>query len=404
MAQLLPDYVISKTSATNMLTFTIDNNRYFITQAQMYDAMKNAAGMTKKDDNKIVMEQGLNYNFQITVGKTQILNVTAVVEPWVDVTSANFNPSNARITLDGIYDSHSGEASTGFALYRLLDESSDISDTYVGTDWDGDYTDKATLTDKGNGNWDTDWYFESNKSYYHFRTVNDGTTVVTSADKDYFVIGAGPVASTDPHWGAPMTQEPVYNVTNGYDNALSSAIGASSANINITDQRMMSKVVVNLQTTDGSDKVTLAGSQVFITKIHTQGQVQMGNGLVTPTGDTGQSEMTSNAAGTRFDYAVVPQALVRNSGASDNDYVGITIRTGDNNQYYIVKKLSEEIIATDVTNEKNQDKDAAIVRWYPGHTYTYTFTLRKAGIDKVTCTVQGWVDITADNKDISLED
>lgn len=403
MAQILPDYVISKTSTTNLLTFTIDDNRYFITQAQMYDALKDATGMSKKDDDKIEMEQGLNYNFQITVNKTGISNVTAVVEPWVTVTSANFDPSNARITLDGIYDSQSGENSTGFALYRLLDESPEISDTYVGKNWDGDYNDKATLTGKGNGNWDTDWYFESNKAYYHFRTVNDGTPIVTSAEKDYFVINAGPSTSTDPHWGATMVSEPVYDVTDGYDANLSSAIGASNATIKITDQHMMSNVIVNLQTTDGADQVTLAGSKIYITKVHTQGQVQMGNGLVTPTGDTGQSEMTGNDTGTKFTYTVVPQGLVRNGGATDDDYVGITIVTGDNNQYYIVKKLSE-IVATDVDNEKNQTKGQAITRWYPGHTYEYTFTLKKAGIDKVTCTVQGWVNITADNKDISLED
>ena len=42
MAQILPDYEISKTSVTNLLSFTIDNNTYYITQAQMYDALKNA--------------------------------------------------------------------------------------------------------------------------------------------------------------------------------------------------------------------------------------------------------------------------------------------------------------------------------------------------------------------------
>ena len=399
MAQILPDYEISKTSVTNLLSFTIDNNTYYITQAQMYDALKNAV---TNDGTKITMAQGSNYIFQITVNKTQIANVTAVVEPWVEVTSANSNPSNARITLNSIYDSQSGESSTNFDLYRLLDQSPEISDTYEGKNWDGNYTDKASsLTDNGNGGWDTDWYFESNKSYYHFRMVNENTTIETSDAKDYFVITAGDADLTDPHWGAPMTQEPVYDTANGYEDALSPAIGATKSNINITDQHMMSKVIVKLQTTDGADQVNFAGSKVYITQIHTKGQVQMGNGLVTPTGTPGQLEMVGNAAGTQFTYAVVPQGLVR--GSNDDDYVGITIVTGDNNQYYIVKKLSE-ILATTVTNEKNQTQGAAIERWYPGHTYEYTFTLKKAKIDKITCTVQGWVNIVADNKEISLED
>ncbi len=399
MAQILPDYEISKTSVTNLLSFTIDNNTYYITQAQMYDALKNAV---TNDGTKITMAQGSNYIFQITVNKTQIANVTAVVEPWVDVTSAVWEPSNARITLNSIYDSQSGESSTNFDLYRLLDESPTISDSYVGKNWGGDYTDKASsLTVNGNGGWDTDWYFDNNKSYYHFRTVNKDTAVVTSADQDYFEIHAGPEGSTDPHWGAPMTQEPVYDVAKGYEDALSPAIGATKSNINITDQHMLSKVIVNLQTTDGADQVDFTGSKVYITQIHKEGQVQMGNGLITPTGTPGQLTMDGNAAGTQFTYAVVPQALVR--GSNDDDYVGITIVTGDNNQYYIVKKLSE-IVATSVDNEKNQAQGAAITRWYPGHTYEYTFTLKKAAIDKVTCTVQGWVNVVADNKEISLED
>ena len=399
MAQILPDYEISKTSVTNLLSFTIDNNTYYITQAQMYDALKNAV---TNDGTKITMAQGSNYIFQITVNKTQIANVTAVVEPWVDVTSAVWEPSNARITLNSIYDSQSGDPSTDFNLYRLLDESPTISDSYVGKNWDGNYTDKASsLTGNGNGGWDTDWYFESNKSYYHFRTVNENTTVETTPAKDYFEITAGSVANTDPHWGAPMTQEPVYDIAKGYEDALSPAIGATSDTINITDQHMMSKVIINLQTTTGDDKVDFTGSQVYITQIHTEGQVQMGNGLITPTGTPGECKMEGNAAGNRFTYAVVPQALVR--GSNDDDYVGITIVTGDNNQYYIVKKLSE-IVATSVDNDKNQAQGAAITRWYPGHTYEYTFTLKKAAIDKITCTVQGWVNVVADNKEISLED
>ncbi len=405
MAQILPDYEISSTATTNMLTFIIDDNQYFITQAQMYDALKNATGITKKVNDKIIMEQGLNYNFQITVGKTDIINVTAVVEPWVNVDAENFNPSNARITLDGIYDSRSGEYSKDFTLYRLLDESSTITDNYVGKKWDGDYTDCATLHDNGDNSWSTDWYFESNKAYYHFRTVNEGTTIETSAAKDYFEITSGPVASTDFHWGAPMTTEPIYNVTNGYEATLSSAIGATKAKINITDQHMMSNIIIKLQTTTGSDKVTLDNSKVYITKLSNSAHVQMGNGLVIPTSTiTGEQEITpKDATGTEFSYAVVPQALVRGDNPTDDDYVGITIVTGDNNQYYIVKKLSE-IIAGTVTNQKNQTQGDAVIRWFPGHTYTYTFTLKKAGIDKITCTVQGWVNVTANNKDISLED
>ena len=401
-AQMLPDYVINKASTTNMLEFTIDDNKYFITQDQMFEALNKATKgkeyMTKLETDKVTMEQGVNYIFNITVGKTSIINVSATVVPFVEVEANVEDPSNARISLS-LY-SPTGEASTNFALYRALDESDVISDNYDSKKWGGNYGEKAALT-ADDSIWKTDWYFESNKTYYHFRIVNETTKIEedkTDAD-DYFDISSGSAASTDPHWGAPMKSEPIYDESKGYENTLAHAIGASSDLIKITDLHVMSNIKVKLQTTTGGDKVTLAGSKVYITKLYKSGKVFMGNGLVTPTGSTG--EVTMDGSSTEFTYAVVPQALVR--GTADDDYVGITIVTGDNNQYYIVKKLSE-ITAKTVDNEKNQKTGEAITRWFPGHTYTYTFTLKKSGIDKITCTVQGWVDVTAGNKDITLED
>ena len=142
--------------------------------------------------------------------------------------------------------------------------------------------------------------------------------------------------------------------------------------------------------------------------------MKMGNGLVTLTGELKTSDaFTKPTAGIddktdatydktgAFTYAVVPQALVRTSGT--NLYVGITIKTPDNNQYYVVKSLSN-IIATANGGSQNQTTNGNVDFWYPNHNYTYTFTLTKAGIKDVTCTVEKWVDVTAKNQDITLED
>ena len=170
----------------------------------------------------------------------------------------------------------------------------------------------------------------------------------------------------------------------------------------MTELHMMSNIKVLLKTTDGANKVNLDKAKVYITKFHSTAHVLMGNGLVTPTDDiTTEEKMT--AAGTEFTYAIVPQALVRSVTPTDDDYVGITIVTTDNNQYYIVKKLSE-IVASANGGSQNQTTNGKIDFWYPNHSYTYTFTLTKAGISSVTCTVEKWVDVTATNKDITLED
>ncbi len=105
-----------------------------------------------------------------------------------------------------------------------------------------------------------------------------------------------------------------------------------------------------------------------------------------------------------YTYAVVPQILSRNFYSdNESDYVGLFIQTPDNNQYYVVKALSK-IKATSVDNdERDQAVGEYIQRWYPGHTYIYTITISKKGIESVTCTVANWVEVKGENIDIDLE-
>ena len=422
LAQVLPGYVITKGDDHNVLEFTIDDNKYFITQDMMFKALDGKSGITENTGTAITMEKGRNYVFNITVGKSKIINVTATLEPFVDVTAEDKVMDNSHITL-GLYTNGKGKACTNFDLYRLNDKSDDIN-TGASTDinWEGNYTDKATLTKNGS-KWETEWFFENNKSFYHFRTVNEGTTIEGSDDDkvdDYFVITSGKdTAACDYHWGAPFkssTTSPIqYSKTDGYTSFLSPAIGATNTTINLTELHMMSNIKVVLQTTKTSNAVSLEANdkqcEVTLTYFYPTGQVKMGNGLVTPTGTLTDSIFMAPAKGIdktdgtynktgAFSFAVVPQALIRTSGT--NVYVGITIKTPDDNQYYVVKSLAE-IAATSNGGSQNQGL-SAINFWYPNHSYTYTFTLTKAGIKNVTCTVEDWTYVTATNKDISLED
>ena len=145
----------------------------------------------------------------------------------------------------------------------------------------------------------------------------------------------------------------------------------------------------------------------------------MGIGLVKPTGNIeDQEEMTQpttffvqeNSADKisetqAFTWAVVPQPLWRGSTESEKTedyYVGITITTPDNNQYYIIKNLSE-ITASSVGTSGNQTQNEKIIRWYPNHSYTYTITITKKGIEAITCTLVNWSEVIAADKDIDLE-
>lgn len=420
MAQMLPGYTFNEGSDVNVLEFVIDDNKYFITQDMMLDALNQGQNASV---TSLEMAQGKNYVFTITVGKSKIINVTATLEPWVNVEAANKDMDNSHIELS-LFKNADGTPADNFDLYRLNDESKDINTgTSDSKKWGGNYTDKAGLTKNGD-KWTTNWFFENNKSFYHFRTVNKGTKIEGTTDNavdDYFVITSGTQADHDYHWGAPFltsTTSPIqYSKTEGYAATLSPAIGATNSTINMTELHMMSNINVVLRTTKTSNAVALEDNgnqcEVSLTYFYANGQVKMGNGLVTPTGNLMASaaftapkagiddkDETYNKTGA-FTFAVVPQALTRATG--DNLYVGITIKTPDNNQYYVVKSLAE-IIATANGGSQNQTASDKVDFWYPNHNYTYTFTLTKAGISNVTCTVEKWVNVTADNKDISLED
>lgn len=435
-AQMLPGYVISDGNDNNVLEFIIDDNKYFITQDMMFDALNGKSGITTNTGSAITMEKGRNYVFNITVGKSKIINVTATLEPWTNVTAEDQKMDNSHISLS-LFSNSNGSACDNFDLYRLNDESGVIkTDASDATNWGGNYTteNKATLTQNGT-KWETNWFFENNKAFYHFRTVNKDTKIKGNTDTDnsvddYFVIESGKQDEThDYHWGAPFksstTSPIVYDPATGYASVLSPAIGATNSTINLTELHMMSNINVVLRTTkdESKDHVALETTtgtttnqcEVSLTYFYATGKVNMGNGLVTPTGALTASDAfaaptaglvktdeTYDVTGT-FTYAAVPQTLVRTTGDKDHLYVGITIKTPDNNQYYVVKKLSE-IAATANGGSQNQTANSAVTFWYPNHNYTYTFTLTKAGIKDVTCTVEKWVDVTAKNQDITLED
>lgn len=518
-AQMLPGKVFGASSTANVMQFVIDDNTYFITEKMVYDALTTGTWFTNATDadktaagynvgTSVTMAQGHNYTLTITVNKTGIANVTATLAPWVEV-AGEHEVNNAHITLS--LKTTGETCDKNIDLYRLIDnnDSYDANQyvfNYQGKRWFGNYTTDAnsmvTLNQtayNASSNkqgvqtdpetsakfWSTPWYFDSNKEYYHFRTVNSGTTIKGNTDgtNDYFDISAGPIATTDPHWGAPMKSTSTtwlkydengtmtdYSDDKGYEAHLHHAIGSTESQVAIQELHMMSNINVVLKTPNDGGKiqlrkpaatytadeiVTISGTTyvkssvqydsehdtyslysdsnpehdiqkavgdvkedavetiVKITRIAANGTVEMGRGVVKPTGAyTGELTMTNPTTyfatdgliTNNYTFAVVPQSLSRNfSSQSDDDYVGIFIQTPDHNQYYVVKKLSE-IIATSVSDERNQTKDAKIQRWYPGHTYTYTFTISKKGIENITATVADWVTVTGKDTNLTLED
>ena len=416
VAQMMPGFVINKDNDTNVLEFTIDGNAYYVTQDMMFNALEGKDGTTTVS-NTITMEQGKNYVFNITVKKTQISNITASLQPWADVKADNQTLDNSKDNTITFYKK--GTENKTFDLYRLC-----VSSASSETTWGGNYTDRAEITD-GNGLITSNWFFDNDNSYYHFRSVSHGRTINeagTDTD-DYFDITSG----SDFFWGAPIkssiTSNTIkYNKDNGYTDAINPAIGATTQAINLTEFNVMSKINVILRTTKTDNKVVLDNGtdkcDVELTYFYASGQVKMGNGLVSTTGNltstasfekpTTAAHNDANAANytvtDEYTYSVVPQSLVRSATLTPGHlYVGITITTVDGNKYYITEKLSD-IMPSDIGGSQNQTSTGKITEWFPNHSYTYYFTLTKTGITNVTCSVQPWVDVTATNQNISLED
>lgn len=397
MAQMLPGFVIDGTD-TDVLEFTIDNNKYSVTKAMMLSALNGTSGSA----TSITMGQGKNYVFNLTVDKKTV-DVTASVEPWSDVDATNQDLDNSRGTMS--FYTGGANSTDAFDLYRLADSGNTSA-----TNWGGNYTDKLALSALTSGSsWTTSWFFENDASYYHFRSVNTGTKIKedNTANDDYFDIQSG---SNDYLWGAPIKSGSTiaYDTNTGYTSIISPAIGSTSSAINITKFHMMSNINVILRTTKTADAIVLQNTQskqctVSLTYFYANGQVKIGNGLVTPTGGISASANLTAPTTTidesdntykkteAFTYSVVPQALVRTSG--ENPKVGITIETPDGNKYYI-KDLS--------AIPENVSGGSAIARWLPGRSYTYTFTLTKTGITNVTASVQDWVNVTAETP-VTLE-
>lgn len=356
-AQVLPGYIVTKDATNNVLTFNIDGNNYYVTEKLIFNALNTTANTTVSEadgskkvtvsaDNKITLEQGKNYHFTVTVGKTSIYALTSTLVDWTDV-SGSFAATNSYITFNSL--STDVNDCQHFDLYRVLNENQTITDpehtTFDGTSqfmtgWanNGSYTaDKLStdfttpgVTQKTAGTsttskiWQTTWFFETNKSFYHFRTVNPGISITSNAQGDYFSMYSGPVNDTysnsalptavgqdkynDYHWGAiykpsdtganpTYTASLSYSTTNGFEDHLAGPVGPTTITLNLIEQHMMSDIKIVLLTPANSDGTYTSASVdlydasktdpnkisvINLTNYAGSAQVKMGNGLITP--------------------------------------------------------------------------------------------------------------------------
>lgn len=415
-AQMLPGYVFSSSYTNkNALQLTVDGNTYYILNSQLRTALD-----AKVPAGDYTTLKGNRYIFDVTVAKNKIQNITATVVDWNEIGAANTAVDNSHHTFT-FFGSNTGDENkcTDVKLWKY-------EQTLSAAALDGSYTSAPAVANTaytavagfepvsvGSKTYKTSEFYQDNKTAYHFRSTNAATAL--NGGNTTFTMNSG---STDYHWGAPMktglsSNKLPYSTSNGYLDCIEKGIVAASTSsqINLTEVHMMSKLVIKLESvpsnsSKGDDaKVTLAGAKVTITRLANSGTVDMGSGLITPSTTYNSSSELTVSDVYSCEINVIPQSLVRGEDAekrTDADYVGIKILTADNNEYYIIKRLSD-IVGTAGSQITNMQENGKITRWYPGHKYIYTFNITKTEIKNITATIVGWNDVNAGNTDLDLE-
>ncbi len=466
------------TTESNVIKFEIDNAQYYVTGTQIAKAIRNyyttGAGKptsgTSPYANFTTLEAGKHYVINLTVAKKGIDRITAAIVDWETVNSSDADADNTYCSFD--FEDRNSKLTSGdaneFNIYRVAQTATD----YITGVEDKNYTwttgyntdGKATKTwDTSGSQWNTEWYWLNNLTYYHFRaagihentgsepsiTINTDTS--TDPDTDYFTITSGAISGSsykDYTWGAPFVDQDgtdnnsdaaklTYSTTYGFDgpdagnsapvHQISQAIGATDDQIQMLLFHMTSQIYVNLRTTTDASAVTLKDeaqtlklAKVEILNFLADGKVLMGNGLVSTTtaeaSRTAAVDMTNGtyaaasssepAKVTGYSYGIVPQSLTYGTSGT----IGLRITTPDGNQY-VVKDLSQcyaTVSANNLTNPYTTEKSSGsntwkIDRWYPNYKYTYTITIKKTGIDRITAAVVDWETVTGDLGTIDLE-
>lgn len=422
------------TAAAEAVSFVIAGNKYLLTMAQLYNAIKgNADNMEGGNVKETVLDggkrlkAGVNYEFVFTVSKSKIENITAAVVDWENVATKEQTPSNARIVITTKNDK--GTAITDasvFSLYRAVDTGNTaVTDDYVGFNYLTGYTtDGAATLTFADGKFTTNWYWQSNAAYYHFRAAN--TTVTQAEAGDFLSLASKEGTYADVLWGAPFKcfdGSFRYDTTNGFDRSASTvadianhdihhAIGATKSAVNLTLFHLMSDITFKVRTTTADNKVTLVDgadkTSILLRSVANTGKALMGNGCVTADNESradftfGSPSITykDEAEPNSVDYiswhgGFVPQPL---------DGVKLVITTPDKNQYIVDLK---DVLTSTPPTYSNVSYPAyegnKVSWWHPGIRYNYTFTLTKTGIENISANIVGWEEVSAGDDNVQIQ-
>lgn len=341
-----------------------DGNIFNIYAEELMKAMSDA-------DADYVFHSGKNYVLNITVDKTDIM-VTATVVDWIDVKAADETP---LINVTTSYGQEGNNFGKGFSFLRSTTIDNGYAQDAKITYTDGTYAMTPQL------------YWPNHSTHYFFRGVwpligEDGTpegkvsaSAITVANVAYSQ-GTYP---SDLMIGYPRTT--TETCPHGKTVA-TTGICATEGEIRMNFQYVMSQVEVNLQTSEGSDKVIFdEHTAVEIVGAYTAGTILLSDGSATLSTKTDYTMHRKGSSDVAYHDAIIPQDVT-----ALKFRITVTDTDGNQDKYETVFTISNIKVIEDEV-----EKD--ITAWEPGKHYVYNLVITKTGI-KVIATIKDWVTAT----------
>lgn len=381
------------TDTTEAVSFIIEGNRYVLTKAQLYNAIKaNPANVEGSDVKEAVLaggkclKAGVNYEFVFRVSKTDI-EITAAVKDWENVTAEEEEPLINVTTSVGDNTSGKQDAFTSFDFYL-----SDAGSVNAKTAYTQMSTASGTKTD-GSEKWAfaSPLYWPNHATHYFMRGVFPTETTVTDGK---ITIGNNEYNSTDfPSnllVGAPViaTGTKCGNDDHAQVDMSSGGICAREATVNLTFNYMTTQVEVRLSTPDtGSDRVTLTNAKVEIVDGYTAGEVNIHDKSVAVTGKVTDYVLPYIATeDANYRHAtVVPQSLTNSDGKDLRFRITLTNEDNTTDVYYATIKNIKVKTSAEATPEN-------ITKWEPGKHYIYRLLMRKTELE-VSASIVDWIPV-----------
>jgi len=451
-------YVIPGTDMTDTksdaFSFEIDNNKFYISLAHLYNAIKNGAtnvaiqgNEPTKVDPSILdeittgeggkkLKAGVNYEFTFKVNKTDI-DITATITDWDEVESESVSPI---ININTSWGNTASSSANTFSFYRSesypyattpAENKMSGYSTGVSGNTTNFYAEESELSKSGD-NWSMDpiLYWTSHKTHYHMRGVYPKTEA--KEDSQYSnstydwsaprvgkdansnqVIAVKNVAYTsntfpsDLAIGMPELTEQTKNCNNSDHTSVDMTkygICATEGKVNLNFRYMMSQVEVRMTTTTGNDKVALEGAVVEVVNIYNDGNIRLGDRL------SNRFDDGVTMATTSYTLNALPSADTNNRGealAANVRHSAIvpqplTYTNGTDTKYLRFKiTITNSDGTTDIyyanigpilKSGSTTEKVAPNGKWEAGKHYIYNLKLSKTVIN-CTATLADWVNV-----------